>query len=78
MFDIYLKIVPNHIFSKLDPEEYRNKTDSVEKTQLTLLGSLLSTTEKISASGSGNYFGVSLNGKGTGYIAGKMNKIWKF
>jgi len=52
-----------------DWKEYRNKTGSVEKTMFTLLGSLLSTTEKISASGSGNYFGVSLNGKGTGYIA---------
>ena len=72
MFDIYLKIVLNHIFSKLDYTEYLNKTETVKETLLTLRGSLLSTTEKISASGFGNYFGVSLNGKGTGYIAGTV------
>ena len=78
MFDIYLKIVPNHIFSKLDREEYRNKIDSIDKNQETSFGDLLTTTDKISASGSSNGFptpGININGKGTGYIKGEMNKI---
>jgi len=58
-------------FTTSDREEYRNKIDSIDKNQETSFGDLLTTTDKISASGSSNGFpipGININGKGTGYI----------
>jgi hypothetical protein len=74
----YSKIVPNHIFSKLDWLEYRNKRSSISRNQETFLKTLLKTTDKISASGSINGSpipGISLTGKGTAYIKGEMTKF---
>jgi len=58
-------------FTTSDWEEYRKKIDSIDKNQETSFGDLLTTIDKISASGSSNGFpipGININGKGTGYI----------
>ena len=74
--EIYSKIVPNHIFSKLDWEEYSNKKSSISRNKRTFFDTLLKKTDKISASGSAIPIpGISLNGKGTGYIKGEVTKF---
>ena len=84
MFDIYSKIVPNHIFSKLDlvQAEYENKQISIDRNFDAFFQMLSKTTNKISASGSSNnlllfprFPGISFNGKGTGYIKGETTKF---
>ena len=81
MISRYSKIVPNHIFSKLDMEEYRNKTSSIKTNQNTFFQTLLKTTDKISASGSSNFYrypvvpGINGKAKGTGYLKGEMTKF---
>jgi len=59
-------------FTALDLQEYRNKKQEISRNQETFFETLLNTTDKISASGSGSVIdflpGISLNGKGTGYI----------
>ena len=83
MFDIYSKIVPNHTFSKSDlvQAEYENKQISIERNFDTFFQMLSKTTNKISASGSSNTVpatdipGISVNGKGTGYIKGEVTKF---
>ena len=64
------------MFSKLDSRDYYSKKNSVDENQNTFLGNLLTSTDKIS--GSARYFpipGISINGKGTGYITGEMTKF---
>ena len=78
MISRYSKIVPNHIFSKLDMEEYRNKTSSIKTNQNTFFQTLVKTTDKISASGSSNFYpypGINGKAKGTGYLKGEMTKF---
>ena len=78
MISRYSKIVPNHIFSKLDMEEYRNKTSSISRNQDTVFQTLLKTTKEISASWSSNFYpypGINGKAKGTGYLKGEMTKF---
>merc|ERR1740122_839435 len=55
-------------------EEYRNKTSSIETNQNTFFQTLVKTTDKISASGSSNFYpypvvpGINGFAKGTGYL----------
>ena len=63
------------MFSKLDLRDYYNKKNSVDENQNTFFGNLLTSTDKISGSANTYYPGISINGKGTGYITGEMTNF---